>query len=74
MISMSRLSPPRSVMFTIVASGIASRQPLGPLHRHDSRRRQILIEADLIEVGAIEAIQIDVDRAAAGRRDTRGRA
>ena len=47
---------------------------LGPLDRDDAGRGQILIEADLVEVGAIEAIQIDVDRAAAVRRDTRERA
>ena len=46
---------------------------LGPFDGDDAGRGQILIEADLVEVGAIEAVQIDVDERQPCRRDIRER-
>ena len=48
-------------MRTAIASAMPG-QPLGPFDRDHAVGRQILIEADLVELGAIKAIQIDMDQ------------
>ena len=53
-------SPPVSAIVTADRAGRSPRQALGPFDGHDSARGQIGIESDLVELGAIEAIEIDV--------------
>jgi hypothetical protein len=37
------------------------REPLGPLDDDDAARRQVGIQADVVELGTIEAVEIEVD-------------
>ena len=55
-------------MVTSTAPGTRVAQPVRPFHHHHAARRQVGIEADLVEVDALQPVEIEVQerQAAAG--------
>ena len=58
---MVRRSSPRRRSTYANGAGNDAGHSFGPFDGDDTDGGQILIEADLVEIGAIEPIQIDVD-------------